>query len=132
MLEVLAKLVVVVFAITRSMRNSERAWLRRMAVKKEYRRREIGSHLVREAIKFCQERKYAGIELITTEHHGAAKQLYWNEGFVNSESMHKAFLGFGGNLLSFKMYRPLNKPETIEEATESQNKTEEQKDLIHF
>ncbi|KAB7498952.1 hypothetical protein Anas_04254 [Armadillidium nasatum] len=100
----LSKIVVGCVAITRSMRNSERL-------------------------------ADPGLCVVVTLFGSAyafltAKQMYWNEGFVNSESINKAFLGFGGNLLSFKMYRPLNKPETIEEATESQNETEQQNDLI--
>lgn len=46
-----------------------RSWLRRMAVKKAYRRRGIAMRLLDEVIEFCTERCHEGIELITTECH---------------------------------------------------------------
>lgn len=49
--------------------NLFRAFLRRMAVKRVYRRRGIATRLLDEVIEFCTNRCLEGIELVTTECH---------------------------------------------------------------
>ncbi|XP_046359004.2 N-acetyltransferase 8-like [Haliotis rufescens] len=58
------------------------AWLRRMAVKRNFRRLGIAKKLVSTAISFCKQRHYDKIELITTEVHQPARNLYTRLGFI--------------------------------------------------
>ena len=58
------------------------AWLRRMAVRKKFRRLGIAQKLVQTTIAFCKDHSYEVIELITTEVHKPARNLYLNMGFV--------------------------------------------------
>lgn len=58
------------------------AWLRRMVVKKKYRGLGIAKRLVEESMRFCRNRGYTFIFLITTEAHHAARALYSKMGFV--------------------------------------------------
>ncbi|KAF2351311.1 GNAT domain [Trinorchestia longiramus] len=71
-------------ALTHSLNsdNVRKAWLRRMAVKMEYRRRNIGSNLLELAIDFARRHQYKGIELLTTECHYQAREMYHKSGFT--------------------------------------------------
>jgi len=62
--------------------DSKVAWLRRMAVLKSHRGSGIGKQLVKTAVEFCRNRGYEKVELITTEVHESARNLYLKEGFV--------------------------------------------------
>ncbi|CAH1796448.1 unnamed protein product [Owenia fusiformis] len=59
----------------------EIAWLRRMAVLRKYRGRGIAKKLLRAAILFSRKAKYKQIDLITTDVHFAARNLYTKMGF---------------------------------------------------
>lgn len=75
-------------AITKSLHGGLKAWLHRMAVKKAYRRRGIAMRLLDEVIQFCTDHCLEGIELVTTECHYKARELYYNRGF---EAQHTYF-----------------------------------------
>ena len=76
--------------------NSKKiAWLRRMVVKKRFRRMGIAKRLVTTAIQFCRQHRYDQIELITTDIHSAAKRLYEHVGFeCASHRPHQYFHGY--------------------------------------
>lgn len=57
------------------------AWLRRLAVKTQYRGYGFAKALVKTAMEFCKEQKYDKIDLITTDVHDAARELYRKMGF---------------------------------------------------
>lgn len=78
------------------------AWLRRMSVTKSFRRRGIGSALTDVAMEHCSQSNFRAIELLTTEHHQAARSLYASKGFELIETIRKPF--FGG-LLCLVIYR---------------------------
>ncbi|XP_071543501.1 uncharacterized protein [Panulirus ornatus] len=75
-------------AITKSLHGGLKAWLHRMAVKKAYRRRGIAMRLLDEVIQFCTDHCLEGIELVTTECHYKARELYYKRGF---EAQHTYF-----------------------------------------
>ena len=78
------------------------AWLRRMAVKAGYQRKGIGDALVETTIKHCVNKRFRAIELLTTEFHRSAKNLYVKKGFEIMNSYPKGLvLGF----ISIGMYR---------------------------
>lgn len=58
------------------------AWLRRMAVLGTHQRNGIAENLIATVVKFCKERDYDRIELITTEIQHAARKLYTKLGFT--------------------------------------------------
>lgn len=89
-------------AITRNNDSAVRAWLRRMAVKKEWRKKGVGSHLVDAVIKFCSQKGFVGIELVTTECHESAKKLYEKKKFDVMAFYHKKLLNYTG--MSITMY----------------------------
>jgi len=68
------------------------AWIRRMAVKKEWRRLGVGSHIVDSVIKFCTQKGFVSIELVTTECHDSARRLYEKKGFEMKQMYHKKIL----------------------------------------
>jgi len=78
------------------------ALLKRMAVSKKHQRRGIASAMMDIALDHCRSFKYRAIELITTEHHEAARNLYARKGFELIASFEKNFV-FG--LVSITLYR---------------------------
>lgn len=68
------------------------AYLRRMAVSKRCRHRGIASSLLREAVDFCRLNDYRRVELITTDAHVAAMQLYRKFGFRCSNYRPRRYL----------------------------------------
>ncbi|XP_037778816.1 uncharacterized protein LOC119575335 [Penaeus monodon] len=95
-------------AITKSQRGGLRAWLRRMAVRKAYRRRGIAMQLLEQAIQFCTERCHEGIELITTECHYKARELYYKRGFTAEHTYYKYYFNVRQPMYLFSM--PLKPP----------------------
>lgn len=78
------------------------AWLRRMAVSKAHRRKGVAAALTNVALDHCARANFRAVELLTTEHHQAARNLYANKGFDLINTHHKLFCG---GLLSVAMYR---------------------------
>ena len=63
------------------LREQKVAWLRRMVVRNKFRGMGIAKCLLNESLEFCRKQNYAGVFLITTEVHHAARSLYTNVGF---------------------------------------------------
>jgi GNAT superfamily N-acetyltransferase len=78
------------------------AWLRRMAVAKSFQRLGIGSVLTDVALEHCSAANFRAVELLTTEHHQAARSLYAIKGFDLIETIRKPYLG---GLLFLVLYR---------------------------
>lgn len=78
------------------------AQIRRMAVSKGFQRRGIGKKLLDTAISHCHRCRFRAIELITTECHIEARNLYLKRGFEIFRSHPQEYL-FG--LISWQMYR---------------------------
>jgi len=78
------------------------AWLRRLAVDKAYRKMGIGAALTDTALDHCARSNYRAVELLTSEHHQAARSLYTIKGFELIETSEKTFLG---GLVRFALYR---------------------------
>ena len=57
------------------------AWLRRMAVSRRWRRKGVARALLGQAVDFCRHRQYSEVQLITTDLHLPARQLYESTGF---------------------------------------------------
>jgi len=98
------------------------ALLKRMAVSKKHQRKGIGSAMMDHALDHCRTFKFRAIELITTEHHEAARNLYARKGFELLASYDKNFV-FG--LVSITLYR-LRRSCTLLLSNNIQNWTEEE------
>lgn len=95
------KRIVGTIAITKSNTTEDCAWLRKMAVTRLYQRKGIASALLDEALKFCHERGYDGVDLITTECHDSAREFYVKKGFDLKQMYHKQIFG---SLISILIY----------------------------
>ena len=67
--------------VRRYEREGKVAWLRRLAVLKNFRRRGIAKQLIVATMQFCKHREYSVIELHTTSIHQTARALYIRLGF---------------------------------------------------
>ncbi|ODM94367.1 putative N-acetyltransferase camello [Orchesella cincta] len=92
----ISKQIVGTIAIARYKSSSVIAWLRRTAVKKEWRKKGVGSQLVDAVIRFCSQKGFVGIELVTTECHDSAKVLYEKKKFDTMAFYHKKLLNYTG------------------------------------
>ncbi|KDR18719.1 probable N-acetyltransferase CML3 [Zootermopsis nevadensis] len=107
------KKIVGTIAITRSRHCDGTAWLRRMAVNPKYQRKGIASVLVDEALRFCKDKGYSAVELVTSECHDAARELYLKKGFDLKQMYHKPIVG---TVVTVQMYdlvfhiKPNDKP----------------------
>jgi GNAT superfamily N-acetyltransferase len=89
-------------SVMRAKESAVIAWLRRTAVKKEWRAKGVGSALVNRVIKFCSQKGFIGIELVTTECHDSARKLYERKGFEVRAFYHKKFFKLSG--MAIMMY----------------------------
>ena len=78
------------------------AILKRLAVSKQHQRKGIATAIIDVALDHCLKYKFRAIELTTTEHHEAARNLYTKKGFELINSYHKTF---AMNLVSITLYR---------------------------
>lgn len=98
------KKIVGTVALTRSRTSENCAWLRRMAVTHDYRRKGIASALLDEVFRFCHEKNYSGVELITTECHDVAREFYVRKGFELKHMYHKQLFGSLVTILMYELY----------------------------
>uniref|UniRef100_A0A1B6CGC1 N-acetyltransferase domain-containing protein n=1 Tax=Clastoptera arizonana TaxID=38151 RepID=A0A1B6CGC1_9HEMI len=98
------KKIVGTIAIVKSQATEGYAWLRRMAVNSNYQKKGIATALISEALHFCCEKKYTGVELVTTECHDNARHLYLKKGFHMKQMYHKQIVG---GVISILMYELL-------------------------
>jgi GNAT superfamily N-acetyltransferase len=78
------------------------AFIRRMAVSTLHQRRGIGKSLADVAIAHCQRQDFSAVELITSECHAEARQLYLKKGFEIVSCYDK---GYAFGAISINMYR---------------------------
>lgn len=98
----LTKELVGCIGVMRARESAVIAWLRRTAVKNSWRGKGVGGALVERIIKFCSQKGFVGIELVTTECHDSARILYEKKGFELRAFYHKKFFKLSG--LSIMMY----------------------------
>lgn len=79
------------------------ALVKRMTVSKTHRRRGVGAALLDVGLKHCLLNRFRAVELVTTEHHQAARNLYASRGFELQSIYHKNYLLWG--IVSLSMYR---------------------------
>ncbi|XP_054278055.1 uncharacterized protein LOC128996653 [Macrosteles quadrilineatus] len=90
--------------IVRSVASEDNAWLRRMAVKPKYQRMGIAKALLSEALHFCSEKGYQGVELVTTEWHDNARNMYVKKGFQLKQMYHKQLIGSVVTVLIYQLF----------------------------
>jgi len=98
----LSREIVGTIAVARAKESAVIAWLRRTAVKKDWRKKGVGTALVDRVIKFCSQKGFIGIELVTTECHDSARKLYEKKGFEVRAFYHKKFFRLSG--MAMMMY----------------------------
>jgi len=79
------------------------AMVKRMTVAKAHRRRGVGTAILEVGLRHCLDARFRAVELITTEHHQAARNLYANWGFEFMQIYRKNYLFWG--IVSLNMYR---------------------------
>ncbi|KAK8389714.1 hypothetical protein O3P69_009008 [Scylla paramamosain] len=95
--------VVGLLGLTKSMRGGMKGWLRHLAVKKAYRRRGIAQRLLDEAIHFSTEHCLDEIELVATECHHKARELFYKKGFEVQHTYFKYYFNVQQPLYIFNL-----------------------------
>lgn len=65
--------------------SRKEAQLRWFLVHPEYRGLGLGRELIEEAVRFCRERSYSNVFLLTTSELGVARHIYVSMGFKRTE-----------------------------------------------
>lgn len=107
-LEGLKRHVVGMVGVTKSLRGGMRNRLKHLVVKKAYRRRGIAQGLVDEAVQFSTDHCMEGIELVTTECHHKARELFYRKGFEVQHTYYKYYLNVQQPVYLFSL--PLKPP----------------------
>lgn len=97
----LRKKIVGTIAVTRSKSEENAAWLRRMAVHPRYQHKGIASKFVDEVLTFAAQKGYHAVDLVTSECHNGARELYLKKGFELKQMYHKHVFG---SLVSILIY----------------------------
>jgi len=79
------------------------ALIKRMTVAGPHRRKGVGTAILEVGLRHCVDSRFRAVELITTEHHQAARSLYANAGFEFMKVYRKNYLFWG--IVSLTMYR---------------------------
>ncbi|XP_035726800.1 probable N-acetyltransferase camello isoform X1 [Vespa mandarinia] len=75
------KKVVGTIALYKSYKIPNGAWITRLCVHKDYRRKRIGTHLVNRALQFGTEQGFITVNVVISEYRLAALKLFYNRGF---------------------------------------------------
>jgi len=78
------------------------ALLRRLVVARAYQHLGVGAALTDVVLEHCSKANFRACELLTTEHHEAARGLYVSKGFEMIETTHQCY---AAGLISFKLHR---------------------------
>lgn len=87
------KMIVGMIAVARSTTTEGAAWIHRLAVLSNFRRKGIGSALLDHALRFCGKKGYETAELIATECQTEAASLFTKKGFTTKQLYHRQVFG---------------------------------------
>lgn len=102
------KKIVGTIAVNKSRNSDSSAWIRRMCVSKRYHRKGIATNLLTEAIQFCEDKGYTIAELVTSEYHDVARELYLKKGFELKQMYHKPIVGGIITVLMYELFYKIN------------------------
>lgn len=88
-------------ALTKSHRLDKGAWIRRLCVHKQYRRKGLGASLLNVAVQFALEQGYSCVNVVASEYTEGGRELCLKKGFELKQMYHKPVVGF---LITVLMY----------------------------
>lgn len=95
------KKIVGTIALSKSRRLDKGAWIKRLCVHKQYRRKGIASCLLNVAIGFAINQNYICTNLVASEYTEGGRELCFKKGFELQQMYHKSIFG---SLLTVLMY----------------------------
>ncbi|KAF3426073.1 hypothetical protein E2986_09688 [Frieseomelitta varia] len=95
------KKIVGTVALCKSHRLDKGAWIKRLYVHEQYRRKGIASCLVNVAVQFAIDEGYSCANLVGSEYTEAGRELCLKKGFELQQMYHKPILG---SLITVLMY----------------------------
>lgn len=90
-------------AVCKSHTLDKGAWMKRLYVEKNYRRKGIASFVIKTAVEFATAQGYSSISSVTSEHQDGGRELCIKRGFELKQMYHKPLLGSIATVLMYEM-----------------------------
>lgn len=97
------KRIVGTIALCKSHRLDKGAWLKRLCVHKQYRRKSIARHLLNVAVQFAISERYSCANMVASEYTLSGKELCLKEGFLLKQIYRKRIIGSFVKILMYEL-----------------------------
>ncbi|XP_057317853.1 N-acetyltransferase family 8 member 3-like [Microplitis mediator] len=97
------KKIVGTIGLLKSHRSEKGAWIKRLCVDKNYRRKGVGSYLLSTAVKFAIDQGYSCVDLVFSEYTDGCRELCFKKGFELKQMYHKSIIGPIVNVLQYEL-----------------------------
>lgn len=96
-----SKKTVGMIALTKSRRVDKGAWIKRLAVDRQYQKKGIGSCLLSVAVQFAIDQGYGSVDTVASEYTEGGREMCFKKGFELKQMYHKHIIG---SLVTVLMY----------------------------
>lgn len=107
-----AKKIVGTVGLCKSYRLGRSAWIKRLCVHEQYRRKGIASCLLNVAVQFAINARYGCANIVASEYTEEGRELCLKNGFELKQMYHKSILG---SYITILMYEFVCKIKSIED-----------------
>lgn len=107
-----AKKIVGTIGLCKSYQLDRSAWIKRLCVHEQYRRKGIASYLLNVAVQFAIEAGYGCANTVASEYTEEGRELCLNNGFELKQMYHKSILG---SYITILMYELIYKIKSLED-----------------
>ncbi|KAG8039753.1 hypothetical protein G9C98_000482 [Cotesia typhae] len=97
------KKIVGTIGLLKSYRSDKGAWIKRLCVTKNYRRKGVGSCLLNTAVQFAIDQGYSSVDLVFSEYSDGCRELCFKKGFELKQMYHKSIIGPIVNVLQYEL-----------------------------
>lgn len=106
-----SKKTVGMIGLTKSRRVDKGAWIKRLAVDRQYRRKGIGSCLLNVAVQFAIEQGYGSVEIAASEYTDGGREMCFKKGFELKQMYHRHIIGSLVTVLMYELTYQIKPPE---------------------
>lgn len=102
-----SKKIVGTIGLVKSHKVEKGAWIKRLSVHKNYRRKGVGSCLLNVAVQFAIDEGYSCVDLSFSEYAEGGRELCFRRGFELKQMYHRPIIGPLVNVLAYEMSRQI-------------------------
>lgn len=109
-----SKKTVGMIALTKSRRVDKGAWIKRLAVDRQYQRKGIGSCLLNVAVQFAIDQGYGSVDTVASEYTEGGRETCFKKGFELKQMYHRHIVGSLVTVLMYELTFQIKPPEREE------------------